>query len=113
MIYVVIGFLAVLFAALGGVLYAKGRDYSDMRNALQALANTVEKQDAEIKTLRVELSDVSLGVSNLNVTSDLKSRILALERKQTDNSKPQVVRGINQARRMAEQMGGVTGVKIQ
>ncbi len=111
MIYVALGFLAVLCAALGGILYQKGRDYSDLNNAVQALSRTVESQDGRIRQQLQDLMLLEVRVANSEDAAKLGDRLVALERKQTDTSKPQVVRGINAGRRMAAELGGVTGVE--
>jgi len=107
MIYVVIGFLAVLCAALGGILYAKGRDLGDTRNLVAALSRVVEAQDAAVKALRSEVADASAKTANIQALSEYSNRLLALERNKADASAPKVVRGINEARRMAANLGGV------
>lgn len=107
LIYYALALLMILCAALIGVLYAKGRDKSDMDAAMRLVMRNHEAQAAEIKQIWVEISNLSLGIANAGAANELASRVVALERTKTDSSKPQVVRGINQARRMAEQMGGV------
>lgn len=107
MIYAALAFLMIVCAGLIGVLYAKGRDKADMEASLRLVIRNHEAQAAEVKQIWVEISNLSLGIANAGAANELASRVVALERSKTDSSKPQVVRGINQARRMAEQMGGV------
>jgi|SRR6185312_10564570 len=109
MIYALLAFFMVATAALGGVLYERSRDLGQLRDELRGIKETLRTHSFGISNLRSDLADVSRGLVNASGSEQLAARIVALERARDDAKRPQIVRGINEARRMANQMGGVEG----
>ena len=106
MIYALLAFFMVATAALGGVLYARSGDRKELEAEWGRAVQLLKRDDDQI---RASIADLERKIVNLP-GAEISARIVALERAREDSKRPAIVRVINEARRMANQMGGVEGV---